>query len=468
MVSHGFAARMVVYSRVIPLLRGQGLSVVLLVPEGDTAHLNSIAEEMGFRVEVISTGALRGGRLSGWIRPYLFEDVGRNPALRAKHLRSVRRMDARGLASRAFFVLNRAACRIARLRRALVNWQRGKLRSRVVGETVKKLRPAVVVSTYPVNDLEASVLLEAQCLGIPTVGQLLSWDNITSKGRWLVIPDLFLAWGSIMAEELGRYYGVGGERVMCTGVTHFDTHINGVTRPRIVESLERLGLEGERPYLLFGMSSPVFAPTEIEVVEHVARLVESDQFGAEMQLVVRPHPQNVMGSMADMSWLPRLEMLRSSRVAVQFPLMVRSSLPWATEREDMLVLANLIGGCSVCINSGSTLSLDAIIQDRPVVLPLFDVGSQWPWWASARRIGDYIHQRTMIELGGVTVTHSLEETMRAIAVYLADPSVHSAGRRLTRDRELGPCDGRASERVARALQRLVAEGYSAGVRALSG
>lgn len=456
-LSHGFAARMVLHSELIPELARRGLSVAVLVPAGEEVALAATARERGFRVAAAEPPRESGPRLSQWFRPYVYEDVRLNPALWSKHLKVVEGGGRRRAALRLFYAYNRVACRLGFVRSSVMALERRGLRSAAVAAVLRELAPRAVVSTYPVNDFEGAALLEARRRGILTVGQLLSWDNITSKGRWLVVPDRFVAWGPIMAEELAAHYGVNGASVVCAGVPHFDAHLTQVSRERIAGLLHGLGLRGDRPYLFFGMSSPVFAPTEIDLVERLAGAVGAGVFGDAMQLLVRPHPQNVQGSMADGSWLPRLEAVRSTLVGVNYPRLVEgSALPWSMEREDLVDLANLVGGCSVCLNSGSTLSIDAIVQDRPVVLPLFDLGPPRPWYASVRRVADYVHQRTMLDLGGVRVTGSLEETEEAIRAYLDNPSRDAEGRRRVRERELGVCDGRATGRVAEALKGFVA------------
>ncbi len=52
-------------------------------------------------------------------------------------------------------------------------------------------RPDVVVASpfiFPVSK-ELEYIKAAKALSIPTVGAVLSWDNLTSKGTFHVIPD---------------------------------------------------------------------------------------------------------------------------------------------------------------------------------------------------------------------------------------------------------------------------------------
>jgi hypothetical protein len=122
--------------------------------------------------------------------------------------------------------------------------------------------------------------------------------------------------------------------------------------------------------------------------------------------------------------------------------------------DDLPRLVNLLSGCAICINSGSTLAIDGIIHDKPVILSLFDGEDDVPWHRSIRRYNDVIHMRKLIELGGLQVASSFDEFGALIKRYLSDPSLDSEGRAHTRARECGQVDGRACERIADVLAGL--------------
>ena len=465
-LSHGFAARMVLHSDLLSELQMQGLRMAIIAPNAGEAGMRALAERHG--VEVVQAPVVASRFRSEYerLRRYLFEDVRRNPALWAKHLRDLDTgATQRQLLARLYLALNRICQRAPAVREAMRQVELRMVASEQVAEVLRQVQPGLLVSTYPVSPLEASFLYEARRQGIATVGQLLSWDNITCKGRFSAVPDYFIAWGPIMADELRAYYGVLEDRITECGVAHFDVH-SQVPEPAVqAATLLELGLHPERPYLFFGMSSPYFAPHEIDIVEWLARAVWENVFGTEMQLVVRPHPQNVQGHMADLSWLPRLQALEDGRVAVDYPSVEKSSsLAWSMKERDLAHLATLLHSCAVSLNSGSTLSIDAILHDRPVVLTTFDAGQKLPWWRSARRVVEYPHLAKLIDIGGVQVVRSFEELRTAIRAYLDDPLRDAEGRAITRQQECGSSDGHASRRIAEALAALAPSGRTSSQR----
>ncbi len=447
---------MIFHSNILPALKERGLSVAAISENADYATMQALARRYGVGLE--KPPALSAKRLYfyGRIRPYLYEDVRTNFALWSKHVMAVEKANQRGslfhkLQPQVFMAINRIVVRSEVIRNFFTWWERLLLADDRAAQLIRKIDPGLVVSTYPVNPTEACLLLAAQRAAIPTVGQLLSWDNITSKGRFTVVPDRYISWGPIMSAELQEYYQIKPENIIETGPAHFDAHVTAVNKARTRTVVQQLGLNPDRPYLFFGMSAPVFNPYEIELVEWLAQAIEANRFGPDIQLVVRPHPQNVQGHMGDETWLPRLDALASSRVAIDYPILQKSGLAWDMSEGDLPKLTNLLAGCAVSLNSGSTLIIDSILHDTPVILPMFDAGHQLPWWQGSERSLQYIHLAKLVELGGVRVVRTFEALEQAIQAYLDDPTLDREGREKTRCQEIGYADGMASERVADAL-----------------
>jgi hypothetical protein len=167
-----------------------------------------------------------------------------------------------------------------------------------------------------------------------------------------------------------------------------------------------------------------------------------------MQLIIRPHPQNVVGNLSDKNWLPRLRALnKTGRVAVDFPTLIESKINWSMDVKDMERMAQLITGACVTLNSGSTMSIDALLQEKPVIITAFDADFKLDYWRSARRLVDYIHLKKLVELGGVTVVHSFEALRECINHYVTDPAWNKVAREEAVRQELFKNDGEATLRV---------------------
>jgi hypothetical protein len=461
-VSHGFSARMILHSGIMTELRRQDLSVALLVPHGTASSLMQMAERHGVSVleaQPVETTLLR--LYEQW-RHYTYRNFYESVVPRESHVRSLSNGQVtlrKRLRAGVGLLVNWAVRKSRLAHSAVTTAERRILRDPGLREQILALRPRILVSTYPTAMFEAIALGEARNAGIRTVGHILSWDNITSKGEFPIVPDEFISWGPIMTEEISAHYGVPVSRIAECGVAHFDAHITSVSRERIATELQRLGLDPAKPYLLVGMSLPVYTPGELDIAEWLATAVQDDRFGPELQLVVRPHPQSVCGPYRSPDeWIQRLHGLPSSRVALDLPRFTSGGMNWMMAEDDLISLVNLLAGSAICINSGSTLTLESVIHNRPVILTHFDGMQHLPLSRSARRVAEYPHLAKLLRFGAAKVTHSFDELERAVVGYLVNPEDDGDARVRARQQEVGAMDGNASRRIAAALARLVRGG----------
>lgn len=458
-VSHGFSSRMVFQTGLLAKLAAKGKKVSVISPDKNDANLVDYCKKQGVELHEfrVSNSLLKVDY--SFMRKYFLEDIRNNPGLWAKHLHSTKGNTSKNpyfrLRPYVYYQVYKMIKVFPFIRTWFKRYEDRLLDSAKAIQLLKEINPKLVVATYPVNMPESMLLRAAQKLGIKTSIHLLSWDNITCKGYFPATAEYYVAWGPIMEQEFKEYYQATDENVFACGVPHFDEHNKVKDHPDFEEFVNELGLDGKKPYLFVAMSSPYFAPKGIDVIEWLADQVEKNAFGEEMQLIVRPHPQNVQGGMADLSWRGRLEGLKSKRVGVDYPSLVQSKLPWSMQDHDMRRLSNLLAGCVVCINFGSTVSIDALMVERPVIVVAFDAHEELPWYKSGRRQMDYIHYKKLIEMGGVKVAYSFEEFTKHLHLYINDPDADWDLRQYTLSMECGVNDGKATDRVADALAEIL-------------
>ena len=206
LISHGFAARMIFQSGLVKRLRAMGKSIAIIAPDAKDPNLVQNCEKYGVKLYEFTPEKGRVRYLK--FRKYLLEDVKNNPALYAKHLRSVESKEnsaSRKLVDYLSFWLNRFIINIPGGRKLVKAYEKRILKSEAADQLLQEIDPEVVVSTYPVNLPESVLLASAEALQIKRVIHLLSWDNITAKGAFLSLADYYIAWGPIMAGELEEY-----------------------------------------------------------------------------------------------------------------------------------------------------------------------------------------------------------------------------------------------------------------------
>ncbi|MDA1183150.1 MAG: hypothetical protein O2930_00725 [Acidobacteria bacterium] len=134
----------------------------------------------------------------------------------------------------------------------------------------------------------------ARQLGIKSVLGVGSWDHLTTKGLIHEVPDRVLVWNELQKREAIDLHDVPAERVAVTGAQAYDHWF--ATEPSLdrVAFCRQVGLDAERPILLYLCSSPFIAPHEVGFVRSWIGAVRSSAATSlsTAALLVRPHPQN--------------------------------------------------------------------------------------------------------------------------------------------------------------------------------
>ena len=459
-ISHGFSSRMVFQTGLLARLVQEGKKVAVISPDGQDPNIRQYCEEAGIDLYEYKVKTDIAKVDYFFKRKYYLEDIRNNPGLWAKHLHATKGNKSLNpyfrLRPYYYYQIYRLIQQYPGIRDRFKRREDRLLDDPGAVKLIKEIDPHLLVATYPVNIPESMLLRAAQKLGKETAIHLLSWDNITCKGAFPATANYYIAWGPIMKEEFMEYYQVKADHIYPCGVPHFDEHVKVLANPDYKGFVKDLGLNPEHPFLFVAMSSPYFAPKGIEVIEWLSERVREGHFGEHMQLIVRPHPQNVQGGMADSSWLPRLEALKNERVSVDYPSLVKSKLPWSMQDHDMRRLSNLLVGCTACINFGSTVTIDALMVNKPVIIAAFDGDERLDWYKSGSRQMDYVHYAKLVALGGCRVANNWDEMSSHLQDFIADPKADWDQRRNALLQECGDNDGRATERVAEALKDILA------------
>jgi len=320
-----------------------------------------------------------------------------------------------------------------------------------LSKLIEETNPSLVVIAYPQSRGGFAVARAAARYRIPTVAYINSWDQPTTKGP-LPLVDFrhVMVWNRQMKDELVRFHGVEPSHISAVGAPHLDLHHCSSLVMERQEFLNSIGIPEDGRLLVYGTYNRRLGPDEPAVAEHIARAVSSGAYGSDTWLCIRPYPK-------DVEWQERFGGLAESSRVVVIPSSgygepVPGSEPDA--QTDLRRFVNLMKHADVVINGPSTLALDAIAFDTPVVHVGFDGDRNLPYKLSIRFRYDFDHYARLMTYGGTRLVESYEDLDGAIQTYLEDPSVDALGRRRVREELLEPFDGRAGSRIAERIDRL--------------
>ncbi len=322
------------------------------------------------------------------------------------------------------------------------NWERRFRKSRDLGRVTRQLQdlqPSVVVSTNCQMSDELPYLLAARDLGVPTLGCIQSFDNLSSRSV-LPVFDAYALWNNRMRRQLLDYYPDRDPATAhITGTPQFDFHVRADCRWSRETTLRQLGLRPGDRYVLWAANYRLHTPDEPEQIHALALRCATTPELREHRIVVRPHPVD------DRDRWRHIE--QDARVVVSWPWEGSCGLPGPSDQRR---LVSTLLHADVCVNMASTMSLDAAVLGTPVVCIAF--GDRY-----ARAYGTE-HFRPIAASGGVRLAHDMGELVAEIVAYVRDRSRDEPGRQRLVVSECGRVDGRSAERVAALIAAIARRG----------
>jgi len=459
LLPRGEAIRNFVYTDALRLTASHvDLAVASVVPNDEIRRL--LVEQFG-DFDVIEDRPAH--RMSGALRDAIDVAHGRwlwSEAAQERWRRRDAEVDERG--SRLKHSLRRAGTRPFANRRGLelldTTYERLARRFEVSDDDralLERVGPSLVFNASHVHGHAAApIVAAARALQVTTAAFVFSWDNLTSQGRVIPRYDAFLVWTDDLRTALLRQYPrIDPELVFVTGTPQFDSHFDDRLAWTRSDYCDRLGLDPERPIVLYTTGMPNHMPGEPDIVEELAdRMTSLDR---QPQLVVRVYAKDRSN---------RFDDLRARRPDISFPP-VAWDANWLTPMpEDTALWSNMLRHADVGVNVASTVSLELCMFDRPVVNIGYNPRSVATSVIDYSRYYRFDHYSPVVASGAVQVAPNVDAALEFVAVALADPASRSNERRaLLREFFGDVLDGHAADRVASTLAALARNQHRAAV-----
>jgi hypothetical protein len=283
---------------------------------------------------------------------------------------------------------------------------------------VRAQNPDVLLVT-PLIELGSQQVDYVKCAreqGIHSALCVASWDNLTSKGLIRVTPDRVVVWNDAQRVEAATLQRVPAERVAVTGAPVFDRWFEARPTRTRAEFCRMVGLDPERPFVLYVGSSMFIAPDEVPFVERLLwRLRTADEAAvARVGVLIRPHPANAR------QW-HAFDAAGAANVGLWPPIGTDPNAPdfWRDYHESLYYSAAVVG-----INTSA--QIEAAIVGRPVLT------IQTREFAHAQE--GTLHFRYLVGDGGVVrAAASLDEHVSQLAELLDDTTTAASAGDGTRD-----------------------------------
>ncbi len=425
----GLIARNILATDILKILRMEpNLRIVILTPENKKEKYQG--EFGGPNVIVEGVKIRKPTKLERWFT-ILFHNFSDTRAWRIHRL--IHRQESKNYLSASIYWLLSKLGYLATIRQ-LARWAEYQFLSKDrFNQYFNQYRPQLVFATdiFEPNDLD--VMREARSRGIFIVGMVRSWDNITTKGLNRIIPDKLIVNTPDIRAEAIKYDDVNPEDIFVVGIPHYDRY---VTDQRISrhELFKKLKLDTHKKTIFFAPPSDIYTQNDPITPKVVAALRPLDA-----QLLLRLYLVGQV-NLGDVQPIPQ-------KIAIDTPGSGADFMQADLTAGDAH-LADLLYHSDVVVAFASTLSIDAVVFNKPVVFVGFDGERSRPYWQSLRRFYDYDHQRSILETGGVKLAKTPEQLVKSVKEYLVNPQLDEAGRKKIIEERCFKLDGKSSQRLA--------------------
>jgi hypothetical protein len=230
---------------------------------------------------------------------------------------------------------------------------------------LRNLDPDVVIATpllYPMYSGEVDYLKAARVLGRPTCVLVASWDHLTVRGVFPMIPDMALVWNERQVDEAADIHGLPKEKIAAVGAPVFDDWFSlRYWEPREV-FCQRAGLDPARPFIVYAVSAPIVGD-ECDVAVRLVSELTARAGDVSVQVLVRPHPLHTQG----------LDRMKRAGLHVWPPDGV---FPFkADQKRDYF---NTLYHAAAVVGLNTSVFLEAMILDKPCVSIASQVAARAP------------------------------------------------------------------------------------------
>ena len=300
----------------------------------------------------------------------------------------------------------------------------------------------------------APLIYAAEQLKIKTVAFIFSWDNLASKGRMAGNFDYYLVWSDLMKQELLHFYqSVKSNQVEVVGTPQFEPYILDRYGMSKESFFQRFNLDSNLPTLLFSCGDVSTSKNDPLYIETIANAIKNNQLIKKVNLLIRTSPAE--------------EPTRFESLSKKYPFISWNYPLWKQARsnhqetwsqripsvEDVTDLKAVLQYCEISINMLSTMSLDSMLFNKPVINVVF--GNENNGLYNDQRFLKYAHIENLIKSSAVAIAKNEEELISAINQCIQIPNYKLKQQKELLNLQIGkPLNG-TSKRISETLRNLV-------------
>lgn len=266
----------------------------------------------------------------------------------------------------------------------------------------------------------APLVYAAQQQKLKTAAFIFSWDNLASKGRMAANFDYYLVWSDLMKQDLLKFYtSIKEEQIKIVGTPQFVPYVLPKYKMSKQDFMDEFDLDDNLKTICFSCGDSSTSKNDELYIETIAEAMLDNKI-APVNFIVRTSPAE--------------DPIRFKIVVERFPFIKWNFPRWEQVRlehqeawsqripttQDVIQLRSLLEYSDLNINMLSTMSLDFMLFDKPVINPIFGNGTNGLY--NDQRFLGYAHIEHLVSSKATKVVKTKEALLQAIIDYLEKDS----------------------------------------------
>lgn len=298
-----------------------------------------------------------------------------------------------------------------------------------------------LTSLWPIN---AYWIAASKNLGLETTTIITNWDHPTTRGYESIDSNQYLVWGKSMKEEMIKYHDIKPSKLDISGSIIFDMY-SDPSFILTVEQINSLYIRNiPKQYVLFVTHSPYY-PYNFELIKYIRKQIQND-----ITLVIRLHPLYLDNFAKNELEKHKKYDVANQNVIYFYPNSASNSLSADMSYKEIQLSASLVGNAKVVLNCMSTMLLDGLINNKPVINIAFD-WEKGTLIANTLSIAEYrIHLSRVINAPGTYLVRTRAE-LSDLIYELVNQRLELKGSSIIDEiilNECGVIDGSATMNIA--------------------
>lgn len=264
----------------------------------------------------------------------------------------------------------------------------------------------------------APLVYAAQQLKIKTAAFIFSWDNLASKGRMASNFDYYLVWSALMKRDLLKYYSaITPQSVAIVGTPQFEPYVMPKYKMTSEAFYDVFELQPHLKTICFSCGDSSTSKNDELYIETIAEAIKNKQI-PEVNFIVRTSPAEgrerfkvLVARYPFIRWhFPKWELTRSAHQESW-----SQRIPTVS---DLKELRGLLEYSDLNINMLSTMSLDFMLFNKPVINTVFGTATNGLY--DDQRFLDYEHIMHVVDSKSTKIVKDAGQLITAITNYLQD------------------------------------------------